>query len=550
VLLRMRTIDGAAEEFKVFVTTWLGFGVNEARRRYVAALQESAGENATIELPDPCLPAGLTVTKSGQVIKAGSPEAEGDKSYLLGTGKFTECLAQTFPLLDKTAACDDPPCLLHGVHVPGIDFNVNHFIGVSEYWHTTHEMFEMDKEDKAYDFNTYQKRVSEFCGQDWSRIDKGISKHKWGKNVDETTAVQVCFKASWIINMLHDGIGVPRIGLEDTSSNATNGTKEVLDKAGKVSYLAPFQAINKIDDTEVSWTLGKMVLYAASQIPPINSSTLAVGFGANVAGTPPKFQHAGGFPDARPDHSTDDSDDEDNDSDDEDWDDTLLKHSRRRTPGLIFFLLIVIVIALLLLGRDRRTALLRKLKPPFLRSSTSPTSTSTRRRRNRNLSLKLPFNIPGISTTRADHKYDRVLEEGGADLDPSDFELTQLSSSASDSDDNSGRRSTGSGGSARTRDAGISSGTVTPSARRGMGYFESNTGGVGASQGVGIGLGLSGLTAKNESRERLTRVDSRDRLDPGSAAGPAARGGGGSSRTGSPTRWKSPLMSPVKESVD
>ena len=107
------------------------------------------------------------------------------------------------------------------------------------------------------------------------------------------------------------------------------------------------------------------------------------------------------------------------------------------------------------------------------------------------------------------------------DLDPSEFELTQISS-ASDSDDNGGTRSIGSGGSAHLRDAGVSSGTVTPK----------------------VGLGLSGLTARNESRERLTRVDSRDRLDPGSAAG-STRGGG--SRTGSPTRWKTPLMSPVKE---
>ncbi|KAL9102454.1 MAG: hypothetical protein Q9187_009121, partial [Circinaria calcarea] len=32
-LLRMRTINGAVAEYKVFVTTWLGFGVHEARRR-------------------------------------------------------------------------------------------------------------------------------------------------------------------------------------------------------------------------------------------------------------------------------------------------------------------------------------------------------------------------------------------------------------------------------------------------------------------------------------------------------------------------------------
>jgi len=562
VKLRLRTIDGAAEEYQVFVTTWLGFGANEARRRYVEALQESAGEQTVHELPDPCLPAGLKVTKNGQVIKAGSPEAEGDESYLLGTGKFTECLSQTFPLLDKTAACDDPPCLLHGVHVPAIDFDVNHFVGVSEYWHTTHEIFEMDSADKAYDVKTYQQRVSDFCSQDWSNISKGITGQKWGKKVDETTAVQVCFKASWIINMLHDGIGIPRVGLEDTSSHAINGTKEVLDKAGKVSYLAPFQAVNKIDETEVSWTLGKMVLYAASQVPPLDSSTLAVGFGANVPGVPPNFQFAGGSPDSKSGYNTDD----DNDTEDDDWDDVIFKNPtlRRRTPGLLLFLVIVIVITLLLLGRDRRSSLLRKLTPSFLRRSSSPPFSPSGSRRRRNRNLHLPFSIPGFSSGTRDQKYDRVLEEGG-ELDASDFELARISSSASDSEDSvagggSRHSTTGSVGSrsgnhrvVNSREAtGISSGTVTPSGRRlggGTGYFDGSSGG-GTAQGVGLGLGLPGLLARTESRERLTRVDSRDRLDPASAMVGSAGLARVNSRAGSPTRWKTPLMSPVKESVD
>src|SRR5207237_4146402 len=81
------------------------------------------------------------------------------KAHLLGTGRFEECLRKVFPLLEKDAPCPDEPCLLNGVHVPAIDFDVNHFIGISEYWHTTHEIFEMAHKDKSYDFNTYQTRV-------------------------------------------------------------------------------------------------------------------------------------------------------------------------------------------------------------------------------------------------------------------------------------------------------------------------------------------------------------------------------------------------------
>src|SRR6266480_3790184 len=58
-LLRLRTVDGIATEYQVFVTTWLGFGVNEARKRYVETLVTGFAGPSTTEMPDPCLPMGL-----------------------------------------------------------------------------------------------------------------------------------------------------------------------------------------------------------------------------------------------------------------------------------------------------------------------------------------------------------------------------------------------------------------------------------------------------------------------------------------------------------
>ncbi|KAK4939953.1 Golgi apyrase, partial [Elasticomyces elasticus] len=338
-LLRMRKVNGDPVEYRVFVTTWLGFGVNEARRRYVAALLEQSPHAE--QLSDPCLPSGLTVTKAGRVILPGSKEAAGKEPHLLGTGHFSECLKRTVPLLGKDAPCLDSPCLFNGSHVPAIDFDVNHFVGVSEYWHTTHEVFEMSHKDKAYDFHTYQDRVSEFCSQDWKTIQKGVAGHEWGKKVDETTAVEVCFKASWLINMLHEGIGIPRVGIEKLpkpgETGYKNGTKEVLDHAKAKGFLDPFQAVDKIDGTEVSWTLGKMVLYAASQVPPaIDDASLAVGFGSNTPGikTPADFQYAGGKNRPLPNDLTDDTDGLKSDfPDGNDWHDVLFRSSSsRRIP--------------------------------------------------------------------------------------------------------------------------------------------------------------------------------------------------------------------------
>lgn len=469
-LMRLRTVDGQASEYQVFVTTWLGFGANEARRRYIEALAAGTGNAATVELPDPCLPSGLTTDMKGKLIEDGSPDLK--VPHLLGTGEFEECLRQTFPLLDKDKPCMDEPCLINGVHVPAIDFDVNHFIGISEYWHTTHEIFEFAHKDKAYDFNTYQARVKEFCSQDWEAIEKGVLDHTWGKKVDAQTAYEVCFKASWIINILHDGIGIPRVGLEETKGSGHNGTKEVLKQGKEKGYLDPFQAVNKIDSTEISWTLGKMVLYASSQIKPLEGG-LPVGFGSNTAGIPADFQ----YPSAKHDHE-----DFDDDGDD-DWHDKLFSDdSPRRIPGFIFFLFMFCMIAFFLLGRERRARILQK----FTGGSGSGSATSKGRRR----FLGSKLNFLSRNTPVA---YDRVLEDGAA---ADEFELGDMDSSDGDHSDTSDHSRTG-----------HSSGWATPRLKVG---FENN----GSSTDV-TGLGLSGMPLGKNPMDRsglIVRTESRESL--------------------------------------
>ncbi|KAJ5558172.1 hypothetical protein N7535_008388 [Penicillium sp. DV-2018c] len=406
-LLRLRNIDGSIQEHRVFVTSWLEFGVHEARRRYIEAMQTATGPDVK-ELPDPCLPSGLRTTFDGKDVLGNEAEP-----YLLGTGKFDECLRQTFPLLDKDAPCADEPCLLHGIHVPAIDFDVNHFIGISEYWHTTHEIFEMGHKDKAYDFNTYQERVHSFCSQDWDSIERGLEKHKWGKKVDRQKAHEVCFKASWIINMLHDGIGVPRIGLEDTTGSTHNGTKEVLAHGKDKGYLDAFQAVNKIDSTEVSWTLGKIVLYASSQVPLDIEQALPVGFGSNVQGVPDDFQYPSVqlLPDADSFHS-------------EHWHDALFDgDSPRRIPGFVLFLFIIVMAGFFLCGRSRRSRIFNRVSNVLRRGGPSHPNHPKKRK---GIKKILPF--LGRSAT-----YERVLEDGAQEYD---LDLTE-----SDGSEDGGRLS-------------------------------------------------------------------------------------------------------------
>lgn len=477
-LLRMRTLDGERSEYKVFTASWLGFGVNQAREAYVKKLEETYDQDVK-EIPDPCMPKGLRTTVSGEPVE----EASATAITLLGTGDFKSCLKQTYPLLGKDAPCTNEPCLLNGQHVPAIDFDVNHFVGVSEYWHTTHGVFG-GKGDKAYDLKTYQKKVDDFCTKDWDTImDSSIDARKKKKDHSKD-AQEACFKASWLINVLHDGIGIPRLGLEHTPH--ANASKGALEHAKEKGFLDPFQAVDKIDGIEVSWTLGKMVLYAAGQIPPKNEDKLPVGFGSNLDGVPPDFNFAG-------------SSWHKNDDDDDDWGDTvedLVDHAKPSgASSFLLFVVVLVLIGYLFRRKERRTRFVSKFNSLIGRS-----------RKNG----KPGRGLSGLTSKlfgRHSGQYERVLEEG----DASQFELGDI-----DSDDT--EHSDGSEGSRFGRSSGLATPKLT------LERFDS-----------GSALDRAGLVVRTESRERLVPTN----LSMSNA--------GRRSRAGSPTRLKSPLMTPLEE---
>ena len=500
-LLRLRTLDGSPVEYKLFSASWLGFGVNQAREAYVQRLQEAYIPSDSTELPDPCLPKSLRTTIDGTKVS----ETKSHKPTLVGTGAFDECLKMTYPLLGKDKPCPNEPCLLNGQHVPAIDFDINHFIGVSEYWHTTHGVFG-GKDDEAYDFTTYQKRVKDYCGRDWEAIQSKINaKEKY----DTKNAMEACFKASWLINVLHEGIGIPRIGMEQMPGfNVSHGA---LEHAKHRGFIDPFQPVDKIDKIEVSWTLGKMVVYAAGQIPPKSGDDrYPVGFGSNVAdATPPDFQFAGSS--WRPlGHNKNETAD--------DWgsqaEDLLDKAKTKSTSGFFVFILLLVLIAYILRKKDRRMRLYSKVNSMFRRSRRpgSPKGKSTARGGLSSLTSKL-FGRHSLGS------YERVMEEG----DTYQFELGDVDSDDNDLHSDSSESSLRFGGAA----CASASGLATP--KLNVERFDPLAVPLGFSA-----LDRSGLVVRTESRERL--MTNLQMLNAGRR-----------SRAGSPTRLKSPLMTPLQE---
>lgn len=290
--VRLRLLDGSEMTHDVFVSTWLGYGTNQARERYVGQVIsgfESSRTESIVELeeervPDPCLPKNL-LRKETPVYTGQSTSHSRKPHVLAGTGSFENCLHSTNPLLNKTVTCADPPCLFNGVHVPPIDFSVSRFIGVSEYWYSSEHIFGLGG---SYDFAQYERAASEFCQLDWSEImlrhDRSkkeghlggdgeevksgevVAVGQWGPNVELSRLEMQCFKAAWIVNVLHEGIGIPRVS---ERKGAAPGDKIRQKAAQKGLGAPPFQSLDTVGETAITWTLGKMVVEASREVPPL-----------------------------------------------------------------------------------------------------------------------------------------------------------------------------------------------------------------------------------------------------------------------------------------
>uniref|UniRef100_A0A671TCX8 nucleoside-triphosphate phosphatase n=1 Tax=Sinocyclocheilus anshuiensis TaxID=1608454 RepID=A0A671TCX8_9TELE len=187
--------------YRVYVSTFLGFGGNAARQRYEEnlisttqiqnkLLGQHQGEIADSPILDPCLPADLQD-------EVGPQE---QRVHLRGTGDFDRCRLLLQPFLNRT---NDTSTSLNRVYQPPIDFTNSQFYGFSEFYYCTEDVL-----------------IKAHCGCQ-------------------------CFKSAWMYEVLHSGFVFPA-AYENLRTALLVYDKEVQWTLGAILYRTRFLPLRDI----------------------------------------------------------------------------------------------------------------------------------------------------------------------------------------------------------------------------------------------------------------------------------------------------------------
>lgn len=210
--------------YRVFVTTFLGFGANQAlerHNRYLllgAITSESGiqGLDGDHRIKDPCLPIGMKnnitvdLNLEALTIDQAVKEKLHDKQtvFLYGTGDWEACYAQLQDFTrtpDKFINCQEN-CPDQAMRAPPIEFDNSEFYGFSEFWYTMEDVLNMGGK---YIFDKYQAASKDFCSTKWHLSWTKFLQGQYPKSDAERLKTQ-CFKSTWLTVALHEGLTFPR----------------------------------------------------------------------------------------------------------------------------------------------------------------------------------------------------------------------------------------------------------------------------------------------------------------------------------------------------
>ncbi|CAJ0954213.1 unnamed protein product, partial [Mesorhabditis belari] len=211
-------------KYKLFVTTFLGFGVNEGMKRYEQYLYKTNGETNGSHVRDECLPVNLQQLATND---------DGSQFMKKGVGDWDSCVNRLSALIDpgSSQTCL-PQCFFGNVAAPELNLSEMQFFGFSEFWYSVDNVLQLGGQ---YNYSQVTEKSRQFCNQRWSVIQSQWRSKLYPK-ADEDRIRTQCFKSAWITAALHSGFDI-------------NEQKN------------KFQSVMMLDGQEVQWALGAMIYH-------------------------------------------------------------------------------------------------------------------------------------------------------------------------------------------------------------------------------------------------------------------------------------------------
>ncbi|TSO88111.1 Ectonucleoside triphosphate diphosphohydrolase 4 [Bagarius yarrelli] len=226
--------------YRVYVSTFLGFGGNAARQRYEENLVSSTrlqnklldqhrGETSDAPVLDPCLPSDLQD-------EVGPP---GQKLHLRGSGDFDQCRLQLQPFLNRT---NETSTSLNGVYQAPIDFPNSQFYGFSEFYYCTEDVLRMGGD---YNSTKYANAAKDYCATQWKILRERFDRGLYASHADLHRLKYQCFKSAWVYEVFHAGFSFP-VGYESLKTALLVYDKEVQWTLGAILYRTRFLPLRDI----------------------------------------------------------------------------------------------------------------------------------------------------------------------------------------------------------------------------------------------------------------------------------------------------------------
>uniref|UniRef100_A0A914GX21 Uncharacterized protein n=1 Tax=Globodera rostochiensis TaxID=31243 RepID=A0A914GX21_GLORO len=213
--------DDPRFRYRLFVTTFLGFGVNEGAKTYEKFLWKrlsgewpmNSTEDAKMKVPtvvDGCLPLNL--------LKLTYVEENYSQFVRKGNGDWDTCVSDIATLLfESNSKCPlAKSCFFDGIQAPSQFVDDVLSLG------------------GKYEHDKFERKAKEFCGQSWAVIKKKVKTQFYPKADSERLETQ-CFKSAWIHAVLHNGFHVDEVQHHFQSAFRING-QEVQWALGAIIY--------------------------------------------------------------------------------------------------------------------------------------------------------------------------------------------------------------------------------------------------------------------------------------------------------------------------